>query len=194
MSLSQTSLNARYKPGGSEFEGTGTATPADQRYLEHQRYEDIECLPQHEAPDPSKYTHIETEYEAFLHEMTIATNYPRLKYRIRDEQDKRSVIHHGQLKLLLSEIRFLTEYNELAPVVIYAGAAPGHHIAYLSSLFPSHTFELYDPCEFSDALSHHAQITCHREYFTNDLATQIGEKYAESGVLFMCDIRTADHR
>ena len=209
------SRNARYKPGGSEYEGTGTATPADQRYLLHQRYENtttpVYGLSQHEAPDIGSYRQIEAEYESFLHELNITSTYPRLPYKVRAERDKESVIHYGQLKLLLSEIRFLTEYNELGKVVVYAGAAPGHHIGYLAELFPQHRFELYDPCEFSQSLEGHDRITCHREYFTNALAQELGTRFGGGGadgngdgdgdgdgdgegVLFISDIRTADHR
>ena len=44
---------------------------------------------------------------------------------------------------------FLTEYGHLANTVIYAGAAPGAHIPYLSFLFPKHKFILVDPNEFN---------------------------------------------
>jgi len=192
------SLNARYKPGGSEYEGTGTATPADQRYLLHQRHENtttpVYGLSQHEAPDIGSYRQIEEEHQSFLHELNITSNYPRLPYQVRAEKDKQDVIHFGQLKLLLSEIRFLTEFNELGKVVVYAGAAPGHHIGYLAELFPEHRFELYDPCEFSKSLDGHDRIAVHREYFTNSLAAELGTKWKEEGVLFISDIRTADHR
>jgi len=192
------SLNARYKPGGSEYEGTGTATPADLRYLLHQRYENtttpVYGLSQHEPPDAASYEQIEEEHRPFLHELNVSANYPRLEYKVRAEADKASVIHFGQLKLLLSEIRFLTEFNELGTVVVYAGAAPGHHIAYLASLFPEHTFELYDPCEFSTILEGHPRVHCHREYFTNSMAKELGEHFADDGILFISDMRTADHR
>ena len=39
-------------------------------------------------------------------------------------------------------------YGHLSNNVIYAGAAPGLHIEYLSKLYPSHRFYLYDPNEF----------------------------------------------
>lgn len=192
------SINARYKPGGSEYEGTGTATPAQLRYLLHQRHENtttpVYGLSQHEAPDPICYPQIEAEYQSFLHELNITSNYPRLPYKVREEKDKVNVIHFGQLKLLLSEIRFLTEYNEMGKVIVYAGAAPGHHIGYLADMFPEHRFELYDPCEFSKSLEGHSRISCHREYFTNSLAERLGNEFGAEGVLFISDIRTADHR
>ncbi len=39
--------------------------------------------------------------------------------------------HWGQLKLLLSEIEFLTPYYECNYLVVYAGAAPGVHVPIL---------------------------------------------------------------
>ena len=57
-------------------------------------------------------------------------------------------IHLGQRKLLLTEVHFLTNYGYLSNNIIYAGAAPGHHIEYLSQLFPTHKFYLYDPRDF----------------------------------------------
>ena len=57
--------------------------------------------------------------------------------------------HWGQRKLLFSEIEFLTLYGHLAKTVVYAGAAPGTHINYLSKeLFPEHKWVLVDPAPF----------------------------------------------
>eukprot|EP01084_Bolivina_argentea_P144664 253753_1 len=190
--------NDRYAPGGSEYERGGTATPASMRYMQYQSYSagpsPVYGLSQHESPSMESYKQIEDEYKAYLHELNVDESYPRLTYRVREESDKKDVIHFGQLKLLLSEIRFLTEYCEHGKVIVYAGAAPGHHIKYLSDLFPSHRFELYDPCAFSEHLDNHSKITCHQEYFTNKLAKELGEEYKDEGILFISDIRTADHR
>ena len=58
-------------------------------------------------------------------------------------------IHLGQRKLLLTEVNFLTGHGDFSKNIIYIGAAPGHHIEFLSTLFPNHTFYLYDPRDFS---------------------------------------------
>ena len=141
---------------------------------------------------------LDSKYKKFLHELNITNDYPRLKYYIRDEDNKKNVIHFGQLKLLLTEIRFLTEYHKLSNIVVYAGAAPGHHIRYLSKLFPKHQFELYDPCEFDKDIasdSKYKMINCHRQYFTDKLAKELHDKFGGDGkILFMSDIRTADYR
>ena len=54
-------------------------------------------------------------------------------------------LHLGQRKLLLTEVNFLTNYSDLSKNINYIGAAPGHHIEFLSTLFSDHTFYLYDP-------------------------------------------------
>jgi hypothetical protein len=56
-----------------------------------------------------------------------------------------NALHFGQLKLLLSEIEFLTRYGHLARKVVYVGASPGLHIGVLLKMFPDHKFYLYDP-------------------------------------------------
>ena len=144
-----------------------------------------------------KKVEIDAEHKKYVHELNINSEYPRLKYFVRDEDDKKSVIHFGQLKLLLTEIRFLTEYHKLSNIVVYAGAAPGHHIKYLSKLFPKHEFELYDPCEFDKELNNshkYKMINCHQEYFTDKVATKLQNKYGDGKILFVSDIRTADYR
>ena len=118
----------------------------------------------------------------------------RMKYR-RRRLNERSTNHWGQLKLMSMEVEFLTEYArgpgsaEEKWVVVYAGAAPGQHTAYLASLFPNCTFILYDPAEFCEALINHPhrRITVVNGFFTEDSA----EEYkGRDNVLFISDIRT----
>lgn len=114
-------------------------------------------------------------------------HHPLAVYRRRFDEEK-SVIHWGQRKLLMTEIEFLTKYGHLSEEVVYAGAAPGTHIKYLSSLFPSHQFYLYDPAPFSNTLKDIKNIELHQLLFTDKIA----EKWERSGVLFISDIRSAD--
>ena len=72
---------------------------------------------------------------------------PRLRYQ-QIPHSHRSVNHWGQRKLLLSEIEFLTQYSEAGDFVVYAGAAPGTHITYLTALFPQLDFLCVDPADF----------------------------------------------
>lgn len=62
-----------------------------------------------------------------------------------------TVLHWGQLKLLLGEIEFLTPYMGVEDLcVVYMGSAPGHHIKVLVDMMPkTWKWELYDdkPCE-----------------------------------------------
>jgi hypothetical protein len=64
----------------------------------------------------------------------------------------RTSIHHGQRKLFLNELQFLTKYLESRydkSYVIYAGAAPCNHIYLLHRLFPNVKFILVDPSPFT---------------------------------------------
>jgi hypothetical protein len=61
-------------------------------------------------------------------------------YRFNIQNDKcTNTITYFQL---FSEIKFLTLYGEKDKTCIYAGAAPGTHIKYLSSLFSDIKFVL----------------------------------------------------
>lgn len=66
------------------------------------------------------------------------------------------------------------------------GAAPGTHVAYLSELFPDMTFVLVDPNDFT--VRRTAKIIVRQEFFTDKTALE----FANKGVLFVSDIRTAN--
>lgn len=61
-----------------------------------------------------------------------------------------TIIHIGQLKLMLTEIEFLTncleKYDQPA-LLVYAGSAPSNHMSCVSDLFPKTKFLLIDPNE-----------------------------------------------
>lgn len=117
----------------------------------------------------------------------LCPDYPRKKYFARKGRD-RSVLHWGQRKLLFSEIEFLLEYGFEGCTIVYAGAAPGNHIPYLASLFTGYKFVLVDPNKFG--IEESEVITLRNELFTDDLA----QEYAGKEVLFISDIRTANHK
>lgn len=94
--------------------------------------------------------------------------------------------HLGQLKLLISEIMFLTKKSKLATKVVYAGAAEGYHIAYLADMFPELIFDLWDPGRFS--VDNKKNINIFNKFFTNEVA----RSYRDQNVLFISDIRTLD--
>ena len=111
----------------------------------------------------------------------------RLPYKRRTHEVK-TVIHWGQRKLLMSEIEFLTLYSGSCRMVVYAGAAPGTHIAFLSNMFPDLHFYCVDPAPFT--VKETDKITTVQALFTVEMAQRLGEKHP--GMLFISDIRTAD--
>lgn len=78
-------------------------------------------------------------------ELTIVHRYDQLKSITRRAESRiiKMGCHHGQRKLLLTEIEFLTNYN--MDLVIYAGSAPCEHMVVLAKMFPKVTFVLIDP-------------------------------------------------
>jgi len=126
-------------------------------------------------------------------ERTLRDDAPELEYG-RGYCPKST--HAGQLKLLCSEIQFLMEFRGVALVVIYAGASPGIHIPRLKTMFPEVTFVLVDP---TSSVYHHAELAPHvvkverveliRDFMTDELATRLAERFADSPVLFISDVR-----
>lgn len=128
--------------------------------------------------------------------------------------------HHGQRKLLIEEVKALTEWNPPAgSVVVYAGAAPGDKNAYLASLFPKVRFICVDPAPFNvkrvqgvtiegigsihmgiDGMrdlimrvyANATQVFTIQDYMTCDLAEVIADVAAKCGaaLYFISDIRT----
>lgn len=111
----------------------------------------------------------------------------RLQYRRRQNEIK-SVVHWGQRKLLICEIEFLTKFSEEGITCIYAGAAPGTHISFLSRLFPEVHFVLIDPSDFS--FEPNSKITTRQEFMTNEIA----EEFQHMKTIFLSDVRSADWR
>jgi len=116
-----------------------------------------------------------------------------MPYKERADAVK-TMIHWGQRKLLMSEIEFLTLIgleNLKGSLVVYAGAAPGTHIKYLSGLFPEPVFMLVDPAPFTVKQSD--TIIIKQQNFTDKMAHQIREQNKGRKIYFISDIRTADH-
>ena len=116
----------------------------------------------------------------------------RTTYRQRTDDDK-FAIHWGQLKLMLSEIEFLSIYWDINlipnPTCVYAGAAPGIHITLLSQMFPKINFDLYDPADFK--IKETPRIKIFNKKFDDDVATLYSNR---NDVFFISDIRTADYK
>lgn len=88
-----------------------------------------------------------------LTSQSTAVDIKDIKYRLPYRPSKhllKTTMHNGQIKLLLTEIEFLTyilpDLNTPA-VVVYAGSAPSHKYPFLRSLFPKVKFVLVDPHE-----------------------------------------------
>jgi hypothetical protein len=114
---------------------------------------------------------------------------PRLPYKRRNN-DLKSVVHWGQRKLLMAEIEFLTIFGQVGDLVVYAGAAPGNHINFLSLLFPFVRFVLVDPRPF--ACVETERIFIRQELFTDKLALEFERDGEKGRLLFISDIRSAD--
>ena len=110
----------------------------------------------------------------------------RLAYQEKQISEKRTTVHIGQRKLLMSEIGALMGLErETEYLVVYAGAAPGNHIPYLADLFPHMTFHLYDPRPFSIRASDRIQL--YNAYFTDATAEQY--TITDLPLVFISDIR-----
>ena len=130
---------------------------------------------------------------------TINDDSPRLKYtKPTPEIAYKPQVHWGQLKLMLSEVEFLTlvykrykEANDTRPIyIVYAGSAPGDHMPMLADMFPMMQFELYDPNEFKikEIIPNINTYTDKAGWFTDEVAElwKDDSKY----VCFISDIRT----
>jgi hypothetical protein len=91
--------------------------------------------------------------------------------------------HLGQLKLLVSEIEFLTPFYGRSLRVVYAGAAPGLHMPILARMFPTMHFVLVDPQRSMISNGEYLNIEVIQDYMTDALASE----YA--GSLFISDVR-----
>ena len=119
-------------------------------------------------------------------------NRSRKKKYIKEEINMKN-IHHGQRKLLLSEIEFLTvEYdkwkNKKDIILLYVGAAEGYHTEMLIKLFPDFEYHLYDKREFYDKLYDNEKVKIFNKYFDDKIA----KTYKNKNVIFICDIRSRD--
>ena len=134
--------------------------------------------------NPILQYHVGCDFHRILKDSHPAQDYQST----RDK--KKSTIHWGQRKLLLSEIEFLTiigRENLADSIIVYAGAAPGTHVKVLSELFPETKFILIDPAPFTVRPSRNIFIL--NQMFTNSMARRLSAQYDK--IYFICDIRTA---
>ena len=93
--------------------------------------------------------------------------------------------HWGQMKLLLSEIEFLTPFFGQPLQVVYAGAAPGVHLPVLASMFVSMRFVLVDPQPSMIKNREYSNIVVVQDYMSDALAAE----FVDSSALFISDVR-----
>lgn len=114
-------------------------------------------------------------------------------YRSRANEAK-TAIHWGQRKLLLSELQLLVFFVDGVSTphhIVYAGAAPGTHLAFLDQLFGGiHKWELVDPgCFDRTALGHLPNFNLRNEFFTNQTAYDLStRRLQESGLPALAEI------
>lgn len=101
-------------------------------------------------------------------------------------------LHWGQRKLGMALVQFLNYYwNPLEvpnPKVVYAGAAHGVNIGFVSKLFPTIQWYLYDTGNFM--IEESDKIHIYKEYFTDEIAEEWGERQKQdNNIFFISDIR-----
>jgi hypothetical protein len=120
-------------------------------------------------------------------------------YRVEfypNAQRPNTAMHVGQLKLFLSTLQFLIDYvtTKGTTHVIYPGSAPGYNIKYLTELFPSVEWHLFDPREFDKSL--HKNI--HVKTIVVDEFLPVHIQYlkdiipSDDRILLISDIRVCD--
>lgn len=172
-------------------------------YVEDHDFQDVEI--NHEAHQffekgiKPTFSHIGPDAkEAKSFSRIIDEKSPELPYH-RRTLDFKKCLHWGQLKLLLTEIEFLTLVekkrkelkDERQVYFVYAGSAPGDHIPYLAGLFPDVIFELYDPNDFK--VDNSDQVHTYVQFFTDKEAKEWStnlESNADKFIVFCSDIRT----
>ena len=117
-----------------------------------------------------------------------------IKYELTHPKPK-TVVHWGQLKLLLTTIVFLmrvTKPSDKKVILIYAGSATGDATIILTEMFPYIEWYLIDPRKHNKLLYKNTKVKeILQDYFTDDTAKQYAEKFKnrDCKLLFMSDIR-----
>jgi hypothetical protein len=128
-------------------------------------------------------------------QLTKRLTYDQAKKIINDDkkldsnlQYQSHSMHLGQLKLLISEVFFLTKFYTPNAIVLYVGAAKGYHINYLATMFPKLFFHLWDAQKFD------VEITNNIKIFPRLFMDRDAESYRKmnTDILFVSDIRNLD--
>jgi hypothetical protein len=103
--------------------------------------------------------------------------------------------HWGQMKLLLSEIQFLTRVSLNADLadyaLVYVGSAHGLHLPIVYELFPQLTWLLYDPAKFSKNAYEHPKgaVQIFNDFFTDKSIDHVRAHAGGRKIIFVSDIR-----
>lgn len=146
---------------------------------------------------PIKISHLKTGAAKAVKYSRLLDTSTGTEYQRRTGTFKQP-LHWGQLKLMLTEVEFLSkillEYknanNTRKIYFVYAGAAPGHHIYFLQKMFPTIYFELYDPNKF--VVKDNNMLKTHVQFFMDEDATYWKKRAAAENLYltFCTDIRT----
>jgi hypothetical protein len=100
--------------------------------------------------------------------------------------------HWGQVKLLYSEIEFLTivsKYISLKEcLIVYVGAAPGTHDPLLLDMFPDSNWFLIDPAKFN--VKENDRLKILNGFFTDDTIKETLKLANGKKIIFICDMRS----
>lgn len=104
----------------------------------------------------SKFYHLPKQQEILKNVLSNkSSNVIELKdidksFKYQPNVKSKSVLHIGQLKLMLSELEFLTyclDDHKKQILFVYAGSAPCNHLPFIAEYFPNIKFLLIDPNE-----------------------------------------------
>jgi hypothetical protein len=109
----------------------------------------------------------------------------------RKKGKNKGKIHLGQLKLLISEIMFLSKVSKPGDIVLYVGAAGGYHTRKTAEMFPDLFFELWDASTFD--IKENDQIKIFNKYFEDTDADDYEDRVKNGeNILFICDMRNRE--
>lgn len=102
--------------------------------------------------------------------------------------------HLGQLKLFSNELEFMLSFvctpDTRKKIVLYIGAGPGNHLVYLTKMFPTVEWHLFD-CRFDDRLRTIKNVQVFQRYFLEEDTIRYSELNKDPNIdLFLIsDIR-----
>ena len=129
----------------------------------------------------------------------ITENSQTLEY-INQERNN-TVVHWGQLKLMLAQIQFINNYWDPAkspnPKIVYIGAAPGSWWPLFAEMYPNFEIHLYDPAPFDVKIMEwdNTKENSSKMYVYNRLFIDEDVKKwkYEEDVFFVSDIRNSGY-